>query len=351
MISLPMHEDFTSLAKEVGLYEILQGKRVYLTGATGQIGWYLTHLVSHLIEQGHLHCDLTAHVRDTVKLRKKYPGHSAMHCKFIVDDDAARPLANETFDLVIHCASKASPRHFNAKPVDVMIPNAILAHDMLEQIRRHNTRTLFVYLSTTGVTGFIPDEQRPSSETDHGPLSCTDLGNCYLESKRFGEMLCLAYCKQYGIPILIVRPSITYGPGFDLDDGRSYADFVRCLLKNQPIKLTSDGSAIRNFLYITDFIKGLFTVIANAPVGSVVNIASPNPIKILDLATLLNTSLYSKSLGDVEHASDANGQYTRVNFKSTDASVDRLRSYGWQQETSILDGFRKTIRHYEECPE
>jgi UDP-glucuronate decarboxylase len=347
MISTPMQEDFSTLGNDSDSYSALQGKRVYITGTTGQIGWYLINFLSFLIQSGKLQCQITGHIRSEEKLVRKFPDSTNMACRFLIAEDAASALKEEIYDLVIHCASKASPKHFADTPVDVMIPNSILTHALLEQIRLRNPTCKFIYFSTTGVTGFISDEQRPTQESDYGPLSCTDLGNCYLESKRYGEMLSLAYCRQYEIPIVIVRPSITYGPGFDLDDGRSYADFVQSLLQKQPIKLTSDGSAVRNFLYISDFIKGLLLIIRKAPAGSVYNIASPNPISILKLATLLNTSIYAESLGPVEHHKGQQ-ELTRVNFKSTDTSVDQLKALGWTQKISPLDGFKKTVRHYQE---
>lgn len=348
MISTTMQEDFAGLAADEEIYRTLQDRRIYITGTTGQIGWYLVRLICCLIRSGHLQCHLTAHVRNNERLAEKYPDHAALPCHFAVADDAAQHLGEADCDLVIHCASKASPKHFAAAPVDVLTPNALLTHALLEQLRVRNPACRFVYLSTTGVTGFIPDEQRPSSESDYGPLSCTDLGNCYLESKRFGEMLCLAYFRQYGISVLIIRPSITYGPGFDLDDGRSYADFVHALLQRKPIRLTSDGSAIRNFLYISDFVRGLLLAIDKAATGSVFNIASPLPISILELASLLNEAALSEALGPVERITEDRQALTRVNFKSTDASVEKLQALGWTAKISLLEGFRRTIRHYEE---
>lgn len=343
-----MQEDFAGLAADEEIYRTLQDRRIYITGATGQIGWYLVRFICSLIRSGHLQCQLTAHVRNNERLAKKYPDHATLPCHFAVADDAALHLGEADCDLVIHCASKASPKHFGATPVDVLTPTALLTHALLEQLRLRNPACRFVYLSTTGVTGFIPDEQRPSSESDYGPLSCTDLGNCYLESKRFGEMLCLAYFQQYGIPVLIIRPSITYGPGFELDDGRSYADFVQALLQRKPIRLTSDGSAIRNFLYISDFVRGLLLAIDKAAAGSVFNIASSSPISILELASLLNDAALPEPLGPVEHLTETRQALTRVNFKSTDASVEKLLALGWTARTGLLEGFRRTIRHYEE---
>jgi dTDP-glucose 4,6-dehydratase len=349
MITTPMREDFAALAAVESLYQPLQGRRIYVTGASGQIGWYLVHFLCFLIAGGHLRCELTAHLRNPRRLQEKFPEHASLPCRFAVDEDAATALAAADFDLVLHCASRASPKHFAGSPVDVLTPNAILTQALLEQLRRRNPACRFVYLSTTGVTGFIPDEQRPSSESEYGPLSCTELGNCYLESKRFGEMLCLAYQQQYGIPVLILRPSITYGPGFELDDGRSYADFVRALLAGEPIRLTSDGSAVRNFLYVADFVRGLLVALAKAAPGTVLNVASPAPISILELATLLNARALSRPLGQVERQTSPAQAMTRVNFKSTDASVDQLRALGWEMTIDPLAGFQRTIRHYQEC--
>lgn len=356
MITTTLREDFSALSQVADIRQYLHEKRVYITGATGQIGWYLIQLICDMIDKGQIQCDINAHVRSSARLIQKFPEHASLPCRFFIDENAAQLLENEVFDVVIHCASRASPKHFAANPVDVMLPNSVLVHAILEQIRTQNPKTVFVYLSTTGVTGFIPDEQRPSAEEIHGPLNCTDLANCYLEAKRYGEMLALAYSKQYGISVFIVRPSITYGPGFELDDGRSYADFVRSLLSKNAIKLTSDGSAIRNFLYIADFVKGLFAILARAPTGSVYNVASPQPIRILDLATLLNHSIYAESLGPVEcpgtvfnSLPTSPSSYARVNFNSTDASVAKLMALGWQQETPPLDGFKRTVRHYQEC--
>ena len=348
MMSTTLREDFAELAASPEIYAALQQRKVYVTGASGQIGWYLVRFLCFLIDSGQLRCELSAHLRSPRRLQEKFPDHASLPCRFVVNEDAAADLGSPAPDLLIHCAGLASPKHFGSAPVDVMHANGILTHALLERLRSDNPACRFIYLSTTGVTGFIPDDQRPSRESDYGPLSSIELGNCYLESKRFGEMLCLAYRRQYGIPVLIVRPSITYGPGFDLDDGRSYADFINALLGRKPIRLTSDGSAIRNFLYIADFVRGLLTAHTRAEAGSVLNIASPAPISILELAQLLNDSALPEPLGPVERVNEEHAGMRRVNFKSTNASVEQLQALGWQPRFGHLDGFQRTLRHYQE---
>ena len=51
-----------------------------------------------------------------------------------------------------------------------------------------------------------------------------------LKVKEWGRTLCIAWHEQDNVPIQIVRPAITYGPGVPLDDGRSYADFIKSIV-------------------------------------------------------------------------------------------------------------------------
>jgi nucleoside-diphosphate-sugar epimerase len=89
-------------------------------------------------------------------------------------------------------------------------------------------------------------------------------------------------------------------------------------------------------------------VIDRAESGAVFNIASPSPISIIELARLLNDAALPQPLGPVEHATEQHLGMRRVNFNSTDASVSQLRALGWDARTGPLEGFKRTLRHYQE---
>ncbi len=76
-----------------------------------------------------------------------------------------------------------------------------------------------------------------------------------------GETMCVSWCHQYNIPIKIVRPFHTYGPGMRLDDGRVFADFVADIVNFRDIIMKSDGSAQRAFCYLADATVAFFTVL------------------------------------------------------------------------------------------
>ena len=69
----------------------------------------------------------------------------------------------------------------------------------------------------------------PTRESDVGVLDPTDPRNCYAESKRLGEALCIAYHRQFGVAASIVRPFHVYGPGMRLTMG-AYSRILPLLL-------------------------------------------------------------------------------------------------------------------------
>ncbi|MBQ8930399.1 MAG: NAD-dependent epimerase/dehydratase family protein, partial [Oscillospiraceae bacterium] len=69
----------------------------------------------------------------------------------------------------------------------------------------------YIFISTSSV--YDPGITTHKKETD--PVVVTDADNPvdeYIASKAVLELECMAYCKQYGIPYTILRPSFIYGP-------------------------------------------------------------------------------------------------------------------------------------------
>ena len=55
-----------------------------------------------------------------------------------------------------------------------------------------------------------------------------------------------------------------------LDDGRVFADFVKNVVCNENIQLSSDGSAKRSFCYLADAVIGFFTVLLKGRVNEAI---------------------------------------------------------------------------------
>ncbi len=341
-----LREDAKVIASELLNWSLLKNCRILLTGGTGFIASYFIKILYHLNEEKKLNIKLDCLVRDIEKAKKvfcnKIYGSDFLNIKALSILDPIQ--LNPEYDYIIHAASIASPKFFESDPIGVVTPNTLGTIRLLEFAEKNNLKK-FIFFSTTGVNGHINDDLRPIPENVYGALDPTLIENCYLESKRMGENLCFAWYKQKSIPVQIVRPAITYGPGVDLNDGRSYADFIKAMVTNKDIILFSDGSAIRNFCYVADFISGLFYVILKGSAGDVYNLSSEAEYSIKELAELLTKKIFPEKNLKVLYKQKG-GEFLRVNFKKTTVSTKKARSLGWKLNFSIEEGMLRTVQSY-----
>jgi nucleoside-diphosphate-sugar epimerase len=132
-----------------------------------------------------------------------------------------------------------------------------------------------------------------------------------------------------------------------LDDGRVFADFVACIVKNRDIVMNSDGNATRAFCYLADAVGGFFTVLLKGQSGQAYNIGNDQcELSIKELALMLTALFPEKHL----RAIHAEGLYPPGYIKSGIArncpDITKAQSLGWQPTTSVNEGFLRTIKSY-----
>lgn len=162
-------------------------------------------------------------------------------------------LKNVTF--VLHMASIASPVFYRKYPIETLDANVWGLRRLLDYYKTKNLKG-FLMFSSSEVYGDPDPNCIPTKENYFGNVSTIGPRACYDEAKRFSETLCYLYSKEYNMPISMVRPFNNYGPGMKLNDQRVPADFALAILKNQQIKIFSDGSPTRTFCYVSDAIIG-----------------------------------------------------------------------------------------------
>jgi len=216
---------------------------------------------------------------------------------------------------------------------------------MLE-LARNNGVEKFLYVSSGEVYGVLDGSLNIIAESYTGNVDITNVRSCYAESKRMGENMCVCWSYQYGFHVNMLRLSHTYGPGVELDDGRVFGDFVKNIVRNEDIVLNSDGKAKRTFLYISDMIVGLFTVLFNGENGHAYNIAADTETEILELASMLCGLYPQKKLSVKFNESIAPAGYIRSTSVGAMLSTEKLKQLGWKQTIPIEHGFRRMIESY-----
>jgi len=328
-------------------WEDLSHKTVLISGAAGFLPSYMVETLAFLNQTKYLNIRIIALVRHISKANARFAHLLGKSYLQLLEQDVCTPLhIDEPIDYIIHAASFATPKMFDNDPVATILPNVIGTKNLLELAVQKNIST-FLFFSTSGVYGFVPDQNYPIKEDDFGALNPMHPSSCYLESKRMGENMCSCWHKQHNVPVKIVRPAITYGPGLDLKGGRSFEDFTSCIVENRDIILHSDGNAIRNFCYIADATLGFFSVLLKGKNGEAYNIATDHEISIKDLAQELVTNIFPERNLQVLFKYDQSKQAIRTNFSRTTVDISKAKSLGWTLSFPIKEGFKRVVASFE----
>ena len=235
----------------------LEGKNVLVTGFAGSLGYVL---MSYFRKFG-----------DELGLGKVYGvdtyifGKPQWTAEF--DDDARFSLFEEDItkidldkvgdaNVIFHMASLASPVYYRLHPIETIDADVLGLRRLLDYFRDKDLYDL-LFFSTSEVYGNPDPAQVPTSETYWGNVNTSGPRACYDESKRFGETLCYNYYHQYHMPITVVRPFNSYGPGLRTNDKRVVADFAMNICNGEDLVIYSNGKATRTFCYSTDSITAI----------------------------------------------------------------------------------------------
>jgi len=342
-----VRQDIREVQAAVLPWHRFSGATVAVTGASGFMGSYLVRLLLSLHGAGKVDAPITviAVVRDLEKARLRFADVEPTAPLRLEFCDLCRPSGfTVEADWFIHAASLASPKHYGSDPIGTLAPNVIGTWHLLQQAQASKAKG-FLFVSSSEVYGDAA-ERTSLAEDDYGALDPTAARSVYAESKRMGETLCVAWMHQCGLPVFIVRPFHTYGPGVDLADGRVFADFAADIVAGRDIRMASDGAARRAFCYISDALLGFFCVILKGEPGRPYNVANPQAdLSVLELAQLM-TSLFPERRLQVRHASPPVPSYLQSPHTRVLPSIAKLVALGWQPAVNAESGFKRMVESY-----
>lgn len=331
-------------SQDLPWYE-LKDKTILVSGANGFLPAYVVDTLLNLNEIHAFNLKVIGIVRNKTKAYMRFQDYLLRKDFELLVQDVCDPVKiAQKIDIIIHAASQASPKYYGIDPVGTLKPNVIGTLNLLELASEKDIQD-FIYISSGEVYGQMATEG-PIGECDFGYIDPMKVRSCYGESKRMGENICISWSNQYGIPVKIIRPFHTYGPGMQLDDGRVYADFVSDIVNNRDIILRSDGSATRAFCYLADFVVGLFTVLFSGKNQMAYNIASGQETSIGELAQLMAGLYPEKKLKVVMNNNSYSSGYIKSDISRSYPDISKISELGWKQRFSLQAGFRRTIESY-----
>jgi UDP-glucose 4-epimerase len=266
----------------------LTNKRICITGGAGFIG---SHLVSHLIQDNEVVVYDNLH-RNALQFAH-LDGHAHLHFiqGDVLDYDATRQ-AVDGCNIVIHCAAIAGVYTVDRSAVRTMEVNMLGTHQVVKAALAVGVER-FVEFSTSEVYGPFIHKGREEDPTTIGPIG--ESRWVYAASKLASEHLSYAHYREDHLPLAIVRPFNVYGPR-QVGDG-AIRGIVLQALQNLPITLYNDGTQIRSWCFVDDFVAGVLMCTENpAAVGQAFNLGNPQGTATnFELANMIIRLTNSKS--------------------------------------------------------
>jgi len=310
-------------------------KKILVTGGTGMIG---SHLVELLIEKG-ANVRIIEHEREIPDELKK------LELDIMRGDLTDRKFSDnvvKNMDYIFHLAAYTGGLgRTSTHPASTLTPNLIMDGNILESAKNERIKK-FLYASCTCI---YPNDEKTLEEGDAWNGNPPEAHASYSWSKRMGERQAIAFHKEYGMNIAIVRPSNSYGPrdSDDLETAHALGSLImKAIKKMDPFVIWGDGSPIREYIYAKDAAKGMLLAMENYCVGDPINLASGEFVSIDELAR----KILSITNTNPEIRFDENkpsGQKRRV--LSNRKAEEKI---GFRAETSLDIGIEKTINWYKQ---
>lgn len=313
----------------------LKGRKILLTGGGGFIG---SHLCERLVTDNEV-VVYDSGVRDALRFTS-LPEHPRFRLvRGDILDRAALRAAAEGAEVILHLAAIAGVSNYYSRPVDTLQTNALGTNVVLEVAREVKPR-LFVNFSTSEVYGPVAVGVAESDPTSQGEVLVSRW--TYSVSKLAAEHLCFAFHRQHGLPVLSIRPFNVYGAR-QVGEG-AVQIFAPLALRGEPLTIHNDGSQLRAWCHIDDFVDGVMACLDRAPetVGEVWNLGNPmQTVSVAGLAEKIVALCGSRS--EIRYAPYRPEGDVRVRFPNIEKAEARL---GFRPRVTLDDGLARTIAWY-----
>ena len=311
---------------------VVQNRTVLITGGAGFIG---SSLAEKLADSNHV-------ILFDKVLTDSAPIH---HTKLLshpnvifvagdILDYDLRSLVRQA-DVIVHAAAILGVSKVCSSGRETLETNYVGTSRVLRAIDGHPNIRRFVYFSTSEVFGINSYNVDESSRPTVGPIAESRWS--YAMAKLAGEHLVASYFRETRLPITIVRPFNVFGPRRTGD--YALRRFIASALRNDPVEVHGDGTQIRSWCYIEDFVSALLQMIERREaVGQDFNIGNPN--NTLTVRELAQKVIELTNSASPIHLREAPFPDISIRVPSLE-KAKRLLGYGPQYDLNT--GLRYTI--------
>ncbi len=314
-----------------------KGKKVLVTGAGGFIG---SHLSKRLYDMG---AELRLFLRYTSSrnignliffedeiIRKSEIIFGDLKEKKAVED------ACYGVDYIFHLGATISVPYSFEHPEEVFINNTQSTLNILQASLKSEPEKIVIISSSEvyGTARSVPiDEKHPLNP--QSPYAASKVGS---------DSLSKSFYHTYGLPVLIVRPFNTYGPGQSLR--AVIPSIIYQAIRYGKVKIGRLDSR-RDFNYVDDTVKGIIlSALKGEFYGDVLNISSGGEYSIGEIVDKISNILGKNLSVEVEKERVRDDRVEVLRLIGDYSKAKKL--LGYYPEVSINEGLEKTMAFIKE---
>ena len=311
--------------------EELKGKNILVTGGAGFIG---SHLVLELIKNG-----AKVYVIDIEIKPKSFFALNNLSDKTlfkILDirnkEKVFKYFNKFNFDYIFHLAAAPIVREAFDDPYSTLETNIMGTVNILEVAKKNK--------KIKGIIAASSDKAYGKTDKTYTEESALRGDHPYDVSKSSMDLICQAYFKTYGLPIVITRFGNVYGEG-DLYFNRIIPGICKAVVKKEKLLIRSDGTFIRDYLYVKDVVSGYMFLLKNLEKvkGEAFNFSSNDNLSVLALINKAEKILGKKINYKILNITKNEIPYQHLNDR-------KIRKLGWSSGYDLNNSLPLTFNWY-----
>lgn len=254
-----------------------------------------------------------------------------------------RLMSEYRVDTVAHFAAESHVDRSIDGPEAFIRTNVLGTFSMLQAARKvwgNRQDVRFHHVSTDEVFGSLGDTGFFTEETSYDPSSP------YSASKAGSDHLVRAWQRTFGLPVTISNCSNNYGP-WQFPE-KLIPLMIANALVGKPLPIYGDGKNVRDWLYVEDHCRAIWTIITRGAVGRTWNVGGHNEMQNLTIVETICDLL-------AEQRPRAGGYRNLITFVKDRPGHDHRyaidagrieRELGWRPAETFATGLAKTVAWY-----
>ena len=273
-------KDLELIEKHLTPYlSFLRDKKLFITGGTGFFGKWILEAIIYLNKKVNLNLKVLVLSRTPDKFKINYP-HLCRDTKieFIKGDIQELDIPLFDVDYIIHAATDVSSiiERKNSELTRKTILNG--SKKITDYANKVDCKRV-LYTSSGAAYGTLPIDMQGITEDFNS--SAFDPKDTYGSAKLESELF---FKNNLNCELVIARCFAFSGPYLPLDGSFAFGNFINNIIKNENIKMNSDGQCLRSYLYGADLVIWLFTLLIKGQNKEVYNVGSNEYISVFELA-------------------------------------------------------------------